>query len=35
MRRLLKQVASGGTVSGDITTLEDFTVLAKLREAEE
>jgi acetyl-CoA synthetase len=35
MRRLLKQVASGGTVSGDITTLEDFTVIAKLREAEE
>ncbi len=35
MRRLLKQVASGGAVSGDVTTLEDFTVLAKLREAEE
>src|SRR5215475_12544632 len=35
MRRLLKEVASGGTVSGDITTLEDFTVIAKLREAEE
>jgi acetyl-CoA synthetase len=35
MRRLLKEVASGGTVIGDITTLEDFTVIAKLREAEE
>ena len=35
MRRLLKQVASGGAVSGDITTLEDFTVLAKLRQEEE
>jgi acetyl-CoA synthetase len=35
MRRLLKQVASGGSVTGDVTTLEDFTVLAKLREGEE
>lgn len=35
MRRLLKQVASGGAVSGDTTTLEDFTVLTKLREGEE
>ena len=35
MRRLLKQVASGGAVTGDITTLEDFAVLGKLREAEE
>jgi acetyl-CoA synthetase len=35
MRRLLKQVAAGGTVSGDTTTLEDFTVLAKLRQGEE
>jgi hypothetical protein len=29
MCRLLKEVASGGAVSGDTTTLEDFTVLAK------
>ncbi len=36
MRRLLKQLASGGAVSGDTTTLEDFTVLTKLRaESEE
>jgi acetyl-CoA synthetase len=35
MRRLLKEVASGSAVSGDTTTLEDFTVLAKLRESEE
>ena len=30
MRRLLKEVASGKTVTGDTTTLEDFGVLAKL-----
>jgi acetyl-CoA synthetase len=30
MRRLLKQVACGMEVKGDMTTLEDFTVLAKL-----
>ena len=30
MRRLLKQVASGQTITGDTTTLEDFSVLAKL-----
>ena len=35
MRRLLKQVATGGAVAGDTTTLEDFTVLAKLRQSEE
>ncbi|MBV9009740.1 MAG: acetate--CoA ligase [Verrucomicrobia bacterium] len=34
MRRLLKEIATGQTVSGDITTLEDFSVLAKLREEE-
>ncbi len=32
MRRLLKEVASGQTVTGDTTTLEDFSVLAKLSE---
>jgi acetyl-CoA synthetase len=30
MRRLLKEIASGKTVTGDTTTLEDFSVLAKL-----
>ena len=35
MRRLLKEIASGRTVSGDTTTLEDFSVLAKLASAEE
>ncbi|MFL6568613.1 MAG: AMP-binding enzyme, partial [Chthoniobacterales bacterium] len=34
MRRLLKEIASGKTVSGDTTTLEDFSVLAKLGEEE-
>src|SRR5881628_1879327 len=35
MRRLLKEIASGAKVTGDTTTLEDFTVLAKLAESEE
>jgi acetyl-CoA synthetase len=35
MRRLLKEVASGAEVKGDTTTLEDFTVLAKLKEKDE
>ncbi len=35
MRRLLKEVAAGGEVKGDTTTLEDLTVLAKLREKDE
>ncbi len=35
MRRLLKEIASGQTVTGDTTTLEDFSVLAKLGSAEE
>jgi acetate--CoA ligase len=30
MRRLLKEIASGKSISGDTTTLEDFSVLAKL-----
>jgi acetyl-CoA synthetase len=34
MRRLLKEVASGKTVTGDTTTLEDFSVLAKLSSEE-
>jgi len=35
MRRLLREIASGSEVKGDTTTLEDFGVLAKLREEEE
>jgi acetyl-CoA synthetase len=35
MRRLLKEIAAGGDVKGDTTTLEDFSVLAKLKEQEE
>ena len=34
MRRLLKEIASGKQVTGDTTTLEDFSVLAKLSEEE-
>jgi acetyl-CoA synthetase len=35
MRRLLRELATHGDIKGDTTTLEDFTVIAKLREAEE
>ena len=35
MRRLLRELASSGEVKGDITTLEDFSVIAQLREVEE
>jgi acetyl-CoA synthetase len=35
MRRLLREIASSGEVRGDVTTLEDFAVLAKLKEEEE
>jgi acetyl-CoA synthetase len=35
MRRLLKQIAEGGDIKGDTTTLEDFSVLAKLGKTEE
>ena len=35
MRRLLRELAAGGSVRGDTTTLEDFSVLEKLREGEE
>ncbi|HEX4664999.1 MAG TPA: acetate--CoA ligase [Chthoniobacterales bacterium] len=35
MRRLLKEIASGATVTGDTTTLEDFSVLAKLASVED
>ena len=35
MRRLLRELATTGMVTGDTTTLEDFGVLAKLRENDE
>ncbi len=35
MRRLLREIATSGTVAGDVTTLEDFSVLDKLRTEEE
>ncbi|HTW62540.1 MAG TPA: acetate--CoA ligase [Terracidiphilus sp.] len=35
MRRLLRDLATHGEIKGDTTTLEDFSVIAKLREAEE
>jgi acetyl-CoA synthetase len=35
MRRLLKELAGSGEVKGDVTTLEDFSVLARLKESEE
>jgi acetyl-CoA synthetase len=35
MRRLLKEIAAGGKVTGDTTTLEDLSVLATLRGSEE
>jgi acetyl-CoA synthetase len=35
MRRLLKELATSGEIKGDTTTLEDFSVVAKLKETEE
>ncbi|HXZ82041.1 MAG TPA: acetate--CoA ligase [Terriglobales bacterium] len=35
MRRLLRELATSGDVKGDTTTLEDFGVIAKLRQEEE
>ncbi|HZN12057.1 MAG TPA: AMP-binding protein, partial [Blastocatellia bacterium] len=35
MRRLLRDIASGAQTVGDTTTLEDYSVVAKLREDEE
>ena len=32
MRRLLRDIAAGREAAGDTSTLEDFSVLAKLRE---
>jgi len=34
MRRILKEIAAGGSVKGDITTLEDFNVVASLQSEE-
>lgn len=35
MRRLLREIAHSGEVTGDVTTLEDYSVLEKLRAEEE
>ena len=35
MRRLLRELATSGDVKGDTTTLEDLSVIAKLREEDE
>lgn len=35
MRRLLRDIAAGKATTGDTTTLEDYSILAKLREEEE
>jgi acetyl-CoA synthetase len=34
MRRLLREIATSGEVRGDVTTLEDFSVISKLKEEE-
>jgi acetyl-CoA synthetase len=35
MRRLLRELATSGEVKGDVTTLEDFNVISKLRAEED
>jgi acetyl-CoA synthetase len=35
VQRLLRELATHGEIKGDIATLEDFNIIAKLREAEE
>jgi acetyl-CoA synthetase len=35
MRRLLKELATSGDIQGDTTTLEDLSVVARLRQSEE
>ncbi|MBV9610118.1 MAG: hypothetical protein JO187_11220 [Acidobacteria bacterium] len=35
MRRLLRELATSGDVKGDVTTLEDLSVIAQLRQDEE
>jgi acetyl-CoA synthetase len=34
MRRILKEIAAGGDIKGDTTTLEDFSVVAALQSEE-
>jgi acetyl-CoA synthetase len=34
MRRILKEIAAGGLVKGDTSTLEDFNVVAALQAEE-
>jgi acetyl-CoA synthetase len=35
MRRLLRELATSGEVKGDTTTLEDFSVISRLKEQDE
>ena len=35
MRRLLRELATSGDVQGDTTTLEDFSVISRLKADEE
>jgi acetyl-CoA synthetase len=35
MRRLLRDIAAGRESAGDMTTLEDYSVLTRLQEEEE
>jgi acetyl-CoA synthetase len=35
MRRLLREIAAGGEIVGDVTTLEDMSILEKLRDDED
>lgn len=35
MRRLLRELVTQGTISGDTTTLEDFSSLEQLRNTDE
>jgi acetyl-CoA synthetase len=35
MRRLLREVAAGGEIAGDTTTLEDLNVIARPRKQDE
>ena len=35
MRRLLRELATSGDVKGDITTLEDFAVISRLKQSDE
>ena len=35
MRRLLRELATSGEVKGDTTTLEDLSVIARLKEQDE